>query len=449
MTPKTETKILFKKFIHSIKKLPFLLWKASYKVRTTISFYRFSRQIYSSEFKKHTLITWMTWSGKSELLKYLTHYQISRNKSSVIVIDPHWDVANEIVNNRYLDQKRVVYFSPKLLKKWIFGLNPFALNLSQSEVDIYSNELALVFEEMIKSSSSLTLNMKSLLVPCIEVLLNRKNSSLRDLLRFMLEDNADLVELGKRSKNPSVSEFFNNQFHSPIYSITKQSIAVKIQSLLNSFVFTKITNVNKTIEIKSLILKKKIIVFNLSKWMLWSDVSMALGRFVVALIQSIVINRANKQMKFRMPAYLFIDEFQNYTTKSIKSILEESRKYWLHLSLASQMLWKNIDPVLKETITSNTNVKMIWANSHTQNAYFAKETGIDKTALQRLNVWSFYITSRFTKDFRFKVPKLFLWDRYKMSDEMYKNFEQQQLKRYYKQKSLTLPKFLKPLFDIE
>ena len=125
----------------------------------------------------------MTWSWKSELLKYLINNQIYKNKSSVIIIDPHWDVAKEIVSNKYLDKSRVVYFTPEFLKKWVFALNPFAVKLNDNEIDIYSNELALVFEEMIKSSSTLTLNMKSLLVPCIAVLLKRENSSLRDLQR--------------------------------------------------------------------------------------------------------------------------------------------------------------------------------------------------------------------------------------------------------------------------
>jgi hypothetical protein len=147
----------------------------------------------------------------------------------------------------------------------VFALNPFAVKLSDNEIDIYSNELALVFEEMIKSSSSLTLNMKSLLVPCIAVLLKRDNSSLRDLQRFMLENNEDLVALGTKSKNPAVAQFFKDNFNSPIYSITKQSIAVKIQSLLNSHIFTNITSVNETINLKGLISQKKIIVFNLSK----------------------------------------------------------------------------------------------------------------------------------------------------------------------------------------
>ena len=182
--------------------------------------------------------------------------------------------------------------------------------------------------------------------------------------------------------------------------------------------------------------------------MLWSDVSMALGRFIVALVQSIAINRANIPIEYRMPINLFIDEFQNYTTKSVKAILEESRKYSLHITLASQMLWKNINPILKESITSNTNVKIIGANSYSQINYFAKETWIDKESLQRLTVWNFYISSNFIQPFRYRVPKLFLGDRNKMTKELYAKFEQEQLKQYYTQKSAK-DEVVKPLFDIE
>jgi len=389
----------------------------------------------------------MTGSWKSELLKYLINFQIAKNRSSVILIDPHWDVAKEIIWNRYLNKRRVVYFTPELLKRWVFALNPFAIKLREEETDIYSHELALVFEEMVKSSSSLTLNMKSLLVPCIWVLLRRENSSLRDLQRFMLWNNEDLIELWKKEKNPAVAEFFANSFNSPIYSITKQSIAVKIQSLLNSHIFTNITTTEQTINLKSLINTKKVIVFNLSKWMLWSEVSQAIWRFIVALVQSIAINRANIPIKYRTPIYLFIDEFQNYTTKSVKSILEESRKYSLHLTLASQMLWKNINAVLKESITSNTNVKIIGANSYSQINYFSKEIGIDKESLQKLKVWNFYISSNFIKPFKYKVPKLFLWERYKMNKTMYKKFEQEQVKSYYSQKKQEIIQ-VKPRFKV-
>jgi len=392
----------------------------------------------------------MTWSGKSELLKYLIHLFIINYKDrwSIIVCDPHWDVADEIISHRYINQDDLVYFNPLLLKEWVFGINPFAYKLNDDEIEIYASELALVFEEMIKSSSSLTLNMKSLLVPCITVLLKREWSSLKELQRFMSSDNVDLVELGCKSINPSIASFFRVNFNDPIYSITKQSISVKIQSLLNSYIFTKVVTANDSIDLKQLIEQKKVIVFNLSKWLLWSDVSQALWRFIVALTQSIAISRAKDEKKYRTPTYLFIDEFTNYTTKSIKSILEESRKYHLHLIAATQTLWKNIDQVLKESILSNTNVKIIWANSYTQQLSLSKETGIKKDTLLNLRVWEFYIKSKFSNSFLYKVPSLFIWDRYRFKKAILRLFYDEQVKYYYKT-DVEREAVFKPMFDVE
>jgi len=270
--------------------------------------------------------------------------------------------------------------------------------------------------------------MKSLLVPCITVLLKREWSSLKDLLRFMTANNEDLVELWTKSINPSVASFFKVNFNDAIYSITKQSISVKIQSLLNSYPFTKIVTSKNTINLKELIDQKKIIIFNLSKWLLGSDVSQALWRFIVALTQSIAISRAKQEKKFRTPTYLFIDEFTNYTTKSIKAILEESRKYHLHLIVATQLLWKNIDPILKESILSNTNVKIIWANSYSQQLSLSKETWISKEQLLSLRVWWFYLKSKFSKPFLYTVPKIFIWDWYNNSKEVLRKQHKSQQK---------------------
>ena len=395
----------------------------------------FKKLIYPNEFDKHCLITGMTWSWKSELLKYLIHFFINtkKNKASIIICDPHWDVADEIFNHKYINHNDVVYFNLLLFVDKAFGINPFGYKLKDDEIEVYASELALVFEEMIKSSSSLTLNMKSLLVPCITVLLKREWSSLKDLLRFMTANNEDLIELGTKSINPSVASFFKVNFNDAIYSITKQSISVKIQSLLNSYPFTKIVTSKNTINLKELIDQKKIIIFNLSKWLLWSDVSQALGRFIVALTQSIAISRAKQEKKFRTPTYLFIDEFTNYTTKSIKAILEESRKYHLHLIVATQLLWKNIDPILKESILSNTNVKIIWANSYSQQLSLSKETWISKEQLLNLRVWWFYLKSKFSKPFLYIVPKIFIWDWYNNSKEVLRKQHKYQVKQYYSQ----------------
>jgi hypothetical protein len=174
----------------------------------------------------------------------------------------------------------------------------------------------------------------------------------------------------------------------------------------------------------------------------------------VALTQSIAITRAKTKKANRTPTYLFIDEFTNYTTKSIKAILEESRKYHLHLIVATQILGKNIDPILKESILSNTNVKIIGANSYAQQYTLSKETGIDKEKLTKLRVGSFYIKSKFSKAFLYKVSKIFVGDRYKHLTWILKSFYQEQVRKYYKNNKkekdeVQLPNWLKPMFPID
>jgi hypothetical protein len=139
-------------------------------------------------------------------------------------------------------------------------------------------------------------------------------------------------------------------------------------------------------------------------------------------------------MKFRVPTYLFIDEWQNYTTQSIKHILEEARKYRLYLILSSQLLGRGIDPILKETILTNTNVKIIGTNSYSQQAMFAKETGIEKSELMRLRVGEFYMLSKFSYPRLYRASKLFIGGSHNISYTLLQSLIQYQLNHYYKTK---------------
>jgi hypothetical protein len=112
--------------------------------------------------------------------------------------------------------------------------------------------------------------------------------------------NEDLVALGLKSRNEWVREFFHDSFYNAMYALTKQSISLKLQSLLNSEIFRKVLcssdmsyvgSRDNSIDLRELINKKKILLFNLSKWVLWSEVSSIIWRFIVAMVQSVAISR--------------------------------------------------------------------------------------------------------------------------------------------------------------
>ena len=120
-------------------------------------------------------------------------------------------------------------------------------------LELIAQEITGIFAELLKDSV-LSVQMQALLMPCIATLLRRKNSNLRDLQRFMVNDlNTDLIELGMQSPNPAHRNFFEVAFMSGAYTTTKYSIYTKLQSLLNNSVFSNMTTRSSTLDIEALL----------------------------------------------------------------------------------------------------------------------------------------------------------------------------------------------------
>jgi hypothetical protein len=90
---------------------------------------------------------------------------------------------------------------------------------------------------------------------------------------------------------------------------------------------------------------KKIFLANLSKGLTGEVNSSLLGLILVSKIQMAAMRRARIPEEQRVDFYLYIDEFQNFTTDSIATILSEARKYKLNLIMAHQYM-----PQLKQEI---------------------------------------------------------------------------------------------------
>src|SRR5690606_29192722 len=80
--------------------------------------------------------------------------------------------------------------------------------------------------------------------------------------------------------------------------------------------------------------RKLILLVNLPKGRIGEGASALFGAFIVAHLQKAALARADS--RYRTPFYIYLDEFQNYTTDNITDILSESRKYAMSLTLAHQ-----------------------------------------------------------------------------------------------------------------
>lgn len=82
----------------------------------------------------------------------------------------------------------------------------------------------------------------------------------------------------------------------------------------------------------------KVILVNLAKGLTGEENSKLVGRMVSMQLKLSALKRARLDPKERKNYFLYIDEFQNYVSKSIESILSEARKYKLGLVIAHQYI---------------------------------------------------------------------------------------------------------------
>jgi hypothetical protein len=89
----------------------------------------------------------------------------------------------------------------------------------------------------------------------------------------------------------------------------------------------------------------KIFLANLSKGQTGEVNSSLLGLILVSKMQMAAMKRARISQEQRKDFYLYVDEFQNFTTDSIATILSEARKYKLNLTIAHQYIPQLTDQI--------------------------------------------------------------------------------------------------------
>jgi len=80
----------------------------------------------------------------------------------------------------------------------------------------------------------------------------------------------------------------------------------------------------------------KILFVNLAKGKIGEINSTLLGLILVSKMQVAAFSRADQAEEDRRDFYLYVDEFQNFTTDSFATILAEARKYRLNLNITNQ-----------------------------------------------------------------------------------------------------------------
>jgi BMFP domain-containing protein YqiC len=158
----------------------------------------------------------------------------------------------------------------------------------------------------------------------------------------MFTDPAFLQERLSKVSDPVVRQFWIKEWAATTGS-TRSDMLGYVVSKVGRFIENEmmrniIGQSHSAFDLGKLMDEGKIFLANLSKGQTGEVNSSLLGLILVSKMQMAAMKRARIAEDQRRDFYLYVDEFQNFTTDSIATILSEARKYRLCLTIAHQYI---------------------------------------------------------------------------------------------------------------
>jgi len=146
-----------------------------------------------------------------------------------------------------------------------------------------------------------------------------------------------------KCQNTVVKDFWEKEAERAGGEAALQNIVPYITSKFNVFIANDymrpiIGQSKSTLNFRQIMDEQKILLVNLSKGRLGDVNSALLGLIVTGKLLMAAFSRIDMAEEERKDFYLYMDEFQNFTTDSIATILSEARKYRLCLTMAHQFI---------------------------------------------------------------------------------------------------------------
>ncbi len=305
---------------------------------------------------RHFYVIGQTGTWKSSVMQVMAR-QDFLNWEWIWVLDPHWDLVRDLLP--FIPRERaddVIYFDPSDTKR------PLWLNMLEAKNEEEKELVAMdALNIMIKlfGNEIFGPRIQDYFRNAVLTLMDYPQWwAITDVVRLFTDQDFQKDHV-RHVKNPIVKNWWEKTYASmwerEKWEIIPYFAAKFWQFITNKLMRNIIGQTKSSFDVMDIMQWKKIFLWNLSKWRLWDLNSQLIWMIMVSKIQMAAMRRDKLPKEERCDFFLYIDEFQNYVTDSIESILSEARKYRLSLNMAHQYLWQleKSDALTK----SNLNLK--------------------------------------------------------------------------------------------
>jgi hypothetical protein len=302
----------------------------------------------------HTYMIGISGTGKSALSANMILQDIGAG-DGIAVLDPHGDLIDEILGRIPAERfEDVIVFDPSDAD-FPVGLNRLNAH-SDLEKNLLASDLSGIFKRL---STSWGDQMNSVLGNAILAFLEHKEGgTLSHLRRFLVDRDyrkAFLRDVG----DPEVVFYWEKEF--PMFTgkpqgpiLTRLDMFLRPKSIRNM-----VAQRENRIDFADVMNGRRIFLAKLAHGAIGEENSYLLGAFLVSKFHLAALIRQEIAQSERSHFYLYIDEFQNFTTPSMESLLSGGRQYAIGLVLAHQEL--------RQLASRNTEVaSSVIANPYTR-----------------------------------------------------------------------------------
>lgn len=302
-------------------------------------------RIKEADRRRHMYVIGKSGSGKSVLLANLAIQDILSGHG-VCIVDPHGDLVEDVL--RHIPKHRaddVIIFNPS------DGDRPIGLNMleakTEDQKDFAVQEMIAIFYKLFPPEMIGPMFEHHMRNVMLTLMADADDpGTIIDIPRMFSDDQYAKGYI-KRLSDPVVRAYWEKEvaktsdFHKSEmlgYLISKVGRFVENEMMRNIM-----GQQQSGFNFRSVMDEQKILLVNLSKGTTGEVNAKLLGLIIVAKLQMAALARADMAQDDRKDFYLYIDEFQNFVTDSISTILSEARKYKLNLVIAHQYMGQLTD----------------------------------------------------------------------------------------------------------
>jgi type IV secretory pathway TraG/TraD family ATPase VirD4 len=299
----------------------------------------------------HVYIIGKTGAGKSTLMERMAVQDLARGNGFAL-IDPHGDlverVANRIPPERLLD---VVYLDAADPTQ-PYGYNPLR-HVRHDRIALAASGLMEVFAKMWPEAWGV--RMEHILRNVLMALLEQPQATMHDVLRI-ISDKTYRKSVAANVRNETVRTFLTKEFERFTFGYRADGIA-PIQNKVGAFLADPLLNriitaPKQDLHIRRIMDEGQVLLVNLAKGRIGDDSSALLGGLLVTTIGLAGYSRADTDPFSRRDFFVYVDEFQSFTTLALANMLSEMRKYRLGFTVAHQYLHQ-LEPDVRHAVLGN------------------------------------------------------------------------------------------------